>query len=462
MRRALVVLLIIGAVVGLGWLGYQQFGGAKAAASPDYEVIPVSRGDITSVVSASGTVLPERQTNLTFQGGGTITSVPVQVGDQVKVGQVLAQLDAKDLELAIRQAQIGVRQAEAQLAQLKVGPNAVDVASAKAALASAQAAYQQVLNGTDADRLAAARAQVEQARVVLEQAQQQYDKVKDVPGVGMLPQSLQLQQATIGYETAQANYRVSSRGADQAQLAASQAQIAQAQAALDRVQRGPTKEQVDVAQAAVDQAQLAVEQAQRRLENTRLVAPWSGIVTSVAAVEGALAQPGIPALQLADQSQFHINVQVDEVDVASVAPDQPVNIELDALPGQKWAGHVHKIAPAATVDQAGTTSYVVTVHFDRTDTPVRAGMSATANITSSSRKDVLLVPNRAVQIDRESGRSYIEKETDLGPQKVEVRLGLRDEQHSEVREGLSENDKVIIRKTNSLEQLQKAFSQNNR
>ena len=297
--------------------------------------------------------------------------------------------------------------------------------------------------------------------MVLEQAQQQYDKVKDVPGVGMLPQSLQLQQATIGYETAQANYRVTSRGADQAQLAASQAQIAQAQATLDRVQHGPTKEQVDVAQAAVDQAQLAVEQAQRRLENTRLVAPWSGIVTSVAAVEGALAQPGVPALQLADQSQFHINVQVDEVDVVSVAPDQPVNIELDALPEQKWAGHVHTIAPAATVDQAGTTSYVVTVHFDRTDTPVRAGMSATANITSNSRKDVLLVPNQLFRSIANRAGPTSRRRLDLGPQKVEVRLGLRDEQHSEVREGLSEDDKVIIRKTNSLEQLQKAFSQNN-
>ena len=212
MRRALVILLIIGAVVSLRLAGLPAIWRAKAAASPDYEVIPVSRGDITSVVSASGTVLPERQTNLTFQTGGTIIGVPVQAGDQVKVGEVLAQLDAEDLELAIRQAQIGVRQAEAQLAQLKTGPNAVDVASAKAALASAQAAYQQVLNGTDADRLAAVRAQVEQARVVLEQAQQQFDKVKDVPGVGMLPQSLQLQQATIGYETAQANFRVSSRG----------------------------------------------------------------------------------------------------------------------------------------------------------------------------------------------------------------------------------------------------------
>ena len=57
--------------------------------------------------------------------------------------------------------------------------------------------------------------------------------------------------------------------------------------------------------------------------------------------------------------------------------------------------------------------------------------------------------------------AVIEKETALGPQRVEVRLGLRDEQHSEVREGLSEDDRVIIRKTNSLEQLQKAFSQNN-
>jgi HlyD family secretion protein len=412
-------------------------------------------------VSASGTVLPERQTSLAFQAGGTIVGVLVQVGDQANAGQVLAQTDARDLELAVRQAQIGLRQAEAQLAQLKAGPNAVDVASARAALASAQAAYQQLLNGTDADRLAAARAQVEQARVTLDQAQQAYDKVKDVPGVGMLPQSLQLQQATINYETAQANYRVASRGADQAQLVASQAQVAQAQAALDRLQRGPTKEQVDVAQAAVDQAQLAVEQSQRRLENTRLVAPWSGIVTSLSAVEGALAQPGAPALQLADQSQLHINVQVDEVDVASVAPDQPVSIELDALPEQKLAGHVHRIAPGATVDQAGTTSYLVTIHFDRPDAPVRPGMSATANITSNSRKGVLLVANRAVQIDRESGRTYVEKETELGPQKVEIRLGLRDEQHSEVREGLSEDDRVIIRRTSSLEQLQRAFGQNN-
>ncbi len=461
MRRVITILVILGGISGLSWFGYQQFGGARAAASPDYEITSMTRGNITSVVSASGTVLPERQANLVFQTTGTILKLAVQAGDQVKAGQMLAQLDMKDLELALKQAQIGLRQAEAQYQQLKAGPNAVDVASAKAALASTQAGYQQILNGTDADRLAAARAQVEQSRVVLDQAQQMYDKVKDVPGVGMLPQSLQLQQATISYETAQANYRVASRGADQAQVAASQAQVAQAQAALDRLQRGPTKEQLEIAQAGVDQAQLAVEQAQRRLENTRLVAPWDGIVTAVNVVEGALAQPNVPALQLADHSQFHINVQVDEVDITSIASDQAVGIDMDALPDQKLAGHVHRIAPSATVDQAGTTSYLVTVRFDRTEPALRAGMSATANITSSSLKDVLLIPNRAVQIDRESGRIFAEKETAVGPQKVEIRLGLRDEQFSEVREGLTDGDKVIVRKFSSREQLQRAFGSNN-
>jgi HlyD family secretion protein len=461
MRRVITILAILIGVSGLSWLGYQQFGGARAAAGPDYDVATVEVGDITAVVSASGTVLPERQTNLVFQATGTIVQVAVQVGDRVQAGQTLAQLDTKDLELALKQAQIGLRQAEAQLAQLQAGPNPVDIASARAALASAQAAYQQLLNGTDADRLAAARAQVEQARVALDQAQQMYDKVKDVPGVGMLPQSLQLQQATINYETAQANYRVASRGADQAQVAASQAQVAQAQAALDRLQRGPTKEQIEIAQAGVDQAQLAVEQAQRRLENARLTAPWDGVVTAVNVVEGALAQPSVPAIQLADHSRLHINVQVDEVDIASIAPDQPVSIEMDALPDRKLAGHVYKIAPAATVDQAGTISYLVTVHFDQMDPWLRPGMSATAHITSSSRRGVLLIPNRAVLVERESGRLFVEKETAGGPQRVEIVVGLRDEQSSEVREGLAAGDQVILRKFSSREQLQRAFGANN-
>ncbi len=440
MRRVVLIVLILAAVSAASWFGYQRFGGAKAAATPDYEVLPVTRGNITATVSATGAILPERQVNLSFQTAGTVARVHVQTGDRVKTGQLLAELDTRDLDLVLRQSQISLRTAQTQLAQVKASANASDLTAAQAALASAQAAYQQLLRGADTDQFAAARASVEQARVSLEQAQQAYDKIKDMPNAGMFPQALQLQQATIAYETAQAQYRVTTRAATESQLAASQAQIAQAQSSLDRLVRGPSKEQVDIAQAAVDQAQLALEQAQRRLDAARLTAPWDGVVTVVNLVEGGPSTSVQPPVQVADQSQYRLNVQVDEVDIANIAVDQPVAIELDALPNEKLAGYVAKVAPAATTDASGATSYQVTIRLNQNDGRVRSGMSATAEIVSSARKDVLLIPNRAVQFERETGKTFVEKQVGETTQRIEVRLGVRDEQQSEVRDGLTDGD----------------------
>jgi HlyD family secretion protein len=458
MRRALVILIVLVAVVAASWFGYEQFGKAKAQAAPDYETVAVERGDIASTVSATGSVLPEREANLNFQGAGSVAKVAVKVGDQVRSGQVLAELDTSDIELAVRQAEISLRQAEAQLKQLSEGPNASDLAAAVAALDSAKSGYEQVLKGSDKDQLAAARAQVEQARVTLEQAQQAYDKIKDQPNAGMFPQSQQLQVATINYDTAQANYRVATRGANSSQVAAAQAQVAQAESALDRLKRGASAAQVEVAQAAVEQAQLGVEQAKRRLTNARISAPWNGIITAVNAVEGTLSGGlGGPAIQMADTSKYHLDVQVDELDVASLAPDQTVAVEVDALPDQKLTGSVISIAPAAAATPTGGVSYKVRIDIAPTDALLRAGMSATANILANSLQNVLLIPNRAVQIERDTGLTFVERLTDGVPQKVEVRLGLRTEQQSEVREGLAERDQVIIRNRSSLEKLQQTF-----
>ena len=458
MRKLVIVVLVLALLGAGGWFGYQRFIVAQTPQVPAYEVVNVARGTISAAVSATGTVLPERQANLSLQSAGTVQLVPAKVGDRVVAGQLLVQLDTVDLELALRQAQVSARTAQAQMRQLQEKPASVDVAAAQAALNSAQAAYQQLLNGADADQLAAARAAVEQAKAVVNQAQTAYDQIKSLPNAGMLPQALQLQQATINYETAQAQYRVTSRGATQAQLVAAQAQIAQAQSALDRLQRGVSTSQLDIAQAAVDQADLAVQSAKRRLDNARLVAPWDGVLIAVNVVEGALAQIGVPAMILVDNSKFHITVQVDEVDIVNIQSGQSVSMELDAFASRKLGGTVSKVAPSSTVDASGTTGYQVTIDFESTDAPLRAGMSATANITSNTRQSVLLVPNRAVQLDRQSGATFVELQlADGATQKVEVQLGLRDDQNSEVREGLADGDKVIVRHLSSRERLQQSL-----
>jgi multidrug efflux pump subunit AcrA (membrane-fusion protein) len=116
------------------------------------------------------------------------------------------------------------------------------------------------------------------------------------------------------------------------------------------------------------------------------------------------------------------------------------------------------VAPAGQVTQAGGVSYRVTIDIEPGSAPLRAGMSATATIISTTRENVLLVPNRAVQLDRTSGRTFVERLTPDGPQKTEIRLGLRDEQHSEVRAGLEDGDRLIIRSVSSRELLQQTFS----
>ena len=120
-------------------------------------------------------------------------------------------------------------------------------------------------------------------------------------------------------------------------------------------------------------------------------------------------------------------------------------------------GHVSALAPSATAGTSGVIVYQVTILFDPTDAPLRAGMSATATITSNSRQDALLVPNRAILLERGTSKTYVERLVNGQPQKVEVRLGLRDEQQSEIRDGLTEGDQVVIRKVTSLERLQQTF-----
>jgi HlyD family secretion protein len=431
----------------------------------------VKRGDISATVSATGAVLPEREVNLAFNAAGTIQQVKARVGQAVKKGDVLAALDTTDLDLAVRQAEVGVTQAQAQLQQLQEGPNLADVtaaqaarASAQGALASARAAFQQTLQGPDRDTLAAAQAQVDQARVQLDQAQQAYDKVKDRPDVGLLPQSVQLQNATIALQTAEAQYRAAEKSVTSAQVAAArsqvtgaEAQVAQAQANLDRLSRGASEGQLAVARAGVDQAMLALQQAQRRLDQAKLVAPWDGVITNVNVVEGGQASPAQPAFRLADNSRFHLDAQVDEVDIAGIKPDQPVRIEIDALPDEQLTGKVGRISPSGATSQTGGVTYDVRLDIDQTDAPLLAGMSATATIIATTRNGVLLVPNRAIQLDRETGRTYVEKVEGEDLQQVEMQLGLRDEQFSEVREGVTEGETLAIRSRSGQDRLRDLF-----
>jgi HlyD family secretion protein len=480
MRRFVTVIVVLAVVVAASLGLYYFTSQAKEPPPPDYETLSVNRGQLISTVSATGAIEPEGEINLIFRGAGRVGEVLVKEGDTVTAGQVLARLESDDLDLALAQAETALVISQAQLERLSTPVDEVDLAaaeaavasaeasveSAQAALASAQAAYSDLQTGASEDQKRAAAATLERARVMRDQAQAAYDQIAGQPNVGMMPQSLQLQQATIDYETAAANYRISTAGASAAQLAAARAQIAQARAAaaqaeaslaqarsnLAKLQRGPSDSDVTIAEAQVTQGQLSVQQARLTRSNSELVSPTDGTVTQLNIAAGELPNAARPAAVITDLSRFYLDITVDEIDIGKLREGQVVRVTLDALPDAQLSGHIDSIASTPT-SSAGTVSYQVSVVIDESNVDLRSGLSATASVITQELNDVLLIPNRSIQIDRSTGRAFVEKMVDGIPTRTEVQLGARNEQFSQVLSGLDAGDVLAIRSGTGLDRL---------
>jgi HlyD family secretion protein len=469
MRRFLIILIIVVVLATAGVWTYQNYFAQTEEPEIEREEAEVYSGTLTAVVNATGTILPEKQTTLSFSGAGRVAEVPVTEDQAVLAGDLLARLETSDLEFSIQQAVLAVSQADlalasaqVQLLKLQRDPARYDIAAAESAISSAQAAYKRLVDGPTAGEVRVARANLDQAQASLAQAQQAYDQVADRANVSMLPQALQLEQATIARDVAKANFELTMRDPSPSELAASRSAIVQAEATLARLQEGIADEDLLAAQLAVeqaqlsrDQAQLSLDQARHQLEGMSLVAPHDGTVTLVAARVGELSG-GQPAFILTDLSQYHVDVTVDEIDVGRVAEGQAVKITLDALPDEILTGRVDRIAQSAQLD-AGVVAYNVTVHLDPGDAPLRVGMTANVEIVTEQHEDILLVPNRFVRIDRTTGQAFVDTWNGVEVVPLEIQIGLRDETYSEVLAGLEEGDVVVIIQQSSRERLRQAM-----
>lgn len=456
MKRKTILIVAAVALVAVGGFFLVRSIGSGRSKAAQAETVTVTRGALTQVVNATGNVAPAQRSTLSFELSGRVAEVLVHEGDAVREGQPLVRLDAADLELALRSAEASLRAAQARYEQTKAGPSAADIAAAEASLASATASYEKLKKGPTADEVAIAKANVERAEAVLKQAQAAYDRIAWRPDAGASPQALQLQQATIDYQTALANYRLATAGPSDSALKAAEAQIAQARANLERLKRTPTPEDLAIAQSQVDSAQVAVEQAKRRLEAATLRAPFDGVVEKVSVDVGQLVAAGTPAVVIADPSAFHILVAVDEMDVALVRVGQAVRISLDALPDTPIQGHVERIGLAGS-QVTGVVTYDVRIAVDPTDAPLRTGMSATIDIVVAEKSNALVLPNRAIRTDAKTGQRYVQVLRNGQTVRVDIKPGIRDERYTEILEGPAEGETVVITTVSSGEQLRSLF-----
>ena len=373
------VLVIIVAILAFG--SFALFEWMQPARS--VSTISVTRGDISATVSANARVRATRTARLSFPISGLLSRLLVQEGDVVKSGDVLAELKADDLDRRVTQAELALTSRQLDLTRAQAAPRAEDLVIAQSNLTKAAVA------------LAAAE-----------------DNAKKNPS----------SSNDAAREVAQADYDAS-------------------RASFDRLTSGPTDQDLKLFKNAIASAQLDLDAARVQRAQTEMGAPYDGVVTEVDAHPGEMVGGFTPVVGMADLSHLELFADIDEIDVGAVAPGQSVEIRLDAFPGGTLAGKLTTLFPAAS-DVRGALVYNARISFDAGKLEVRPGMGATIKIATVEKKNVLLVPSRAV---RNAGSQKIVTATVDGVQQnIVVETGVTDGNNTEIISGLEPGEQVVI------------------
>ena len=328
---AFITVLVILAIAAGAWFGYKRYMAPKQQIR--FRTEPVERGDLQSVISASGTVEPEELVNVGAQVTGKIMSFgtdadgkTVDYGSRVKKGMVLARIDEVLYEAALSEAKAG--KAKAEVAILS------------------------------------ARANIQQAKAKLVLATMNWKRAQELHPKGAVSRS--------DYDTEQAAFLSA-----EANLAVAEAELKQAEA------------QKQVAEAAL-------VKAERNLSYCVITSPVDGVIIDRRVSIGQTLVSSMSASSIfliaTDLRKMQVWVSVNEADIGSIKPGMKVLFTVDAFPDREFSGVVHKVRLNATMSQ-NVVTYVVEVTTDNSDGVLLPYLTANVKFIRAEAKGVLTVSN---------------------------------------------------------------------
>jgi RND family efflux transporter MFP subunit len=198
-------------------------------------------------------------------------------------------------------------------------------------------------------------------------------------------------------------------------------------------------------------AETQLKNYKEELMKTEILAPFDGTVVDIGIKENdqlsAFDYSSKTAVYLVDTRTVKLEGVVDEVDIYQVKVGQDTIITVDALPGVGLKGKVTFISPLGN-QTTGVVEFPVTISLESTETELKGGLTATADIIIDEHKDVLMVPNRAIK--GSVGNYWVDvviDEKKVTTEKRPVVLGAQNEQFTEIISGLSQGEKVIVEAT---------------
>jgi len=357
-------------------------GGTEAT---EYQTATVQRGDIAVDITASGNLELSDKRSLSFGTWGTVGEVLVEEGDSITKGQVLARLDAPQLEINVALAWLDLEQT--------IYPH------------------------------------------------YSYTRLSDVPGTWL------------ALDEVEASLTEAQQLLDEGKIGEAQSSLDQVKLAVDKAKE-KAESRVWSLPLSLKKLELQLDKAEAALDEARITAPFDGIAIKVNVDAGQGVNADTVVMEVARTADFEVDILVSEMDIFQVSEGENATVEVDALPGMSLPAQVTYISPTATI-AAGVVNYEVKVEIQPLEAvaqkQLREGLSVIVSLPEEERDDVLLVPNSA--ITTREGQTYVQVVAPNGTaEERAITTGISSWQYTEVTEGLSEGEQVVVPDTTAPQQ----------
>lgn len=356
------------------------------------EVATVTRDSINQVVTASAVLFPVNQANVMPKLSAPVRRFLVNRGDHVRLNQVLAVLESRDLAASAQESKQLYQQAEAT--------------------------FQTTTGATMPEELTKAQTDVNNAQQSYDAAKKLYDNRVNLVREGALAQKL----------------------ADDAKVALVQAQSAQetAQRHLTSLQTVARTEQVKGGRAAVDAAKARYQGAEAQLSYAEIRSPLNGVVSDRPLSAGEIANAGVAVISIVDISQIVARANIPVKDAAVIRVGKTATI---SGPGGEVTGRVTVVSPA--VDPSSTT-VEVWVQAPNPGERLKPGLTVQVAINAAVIKDTLVVPAAAILSLEEGGEKVMVVGADSLAHEKKIKVGVKEGDKVQLLEGVNEGDRVIV------------------
>lgn len=413
---------IISGCAALEGLGKKQENVQQTAESQKVPVeVATARVDtIQNEKEFSGVLKPINEVMVIPQIPGKVSKVHVKVGQQVKEGDVLIELEAGDVEQQVAQAQAAYEAAKASVELSK---------KRLSELESQKSKMQAEISKIDK--------QIDEAQKALDQAKQAIEP--EIARLNELRQRGAITDEQFKEQKAKLEEQLKPLQDGLEKLVQQKASLEKGKLEIESAIKSMPYDD-KMLDAQLNQAKTALDAAKGAADKLKLVSPIAGVVSSLSVQTGQMATQASPPVTVIDMTALILDIRLSEFDVVKVQPGQKIDVYVDAAGSQPVEGVVEWVSPSP---DPRSQAYGVRVKIDNSSGKLRPGMFARAVLVLDKKENAVVVPKRAIV--RQGDKAYVFVVKGGSVERREVQLGMDGGERIEVISGLKSGEQVVVK-----------------